>query len=97
MHRDIINCNIFFLKGTITQYMVYFHKVPLPGMYMFTGEGVCILVLPLSPDITPPVESQSQFGEPVPQGCIHYMPITVSFTLDCYFLLSEAFEAPLMS
>ena len=33
---------------------------------MFTGEGVCILVLPLSPDLTPPVESQSQFGEPVP-------------------------------
>ena len=46
--------------------MVYFHKVPLPGMYMFTGEGVCILVFPLSPDLTPPVESQSQFGEPVP-------------------------------
>ena len=46
--------------------MVYFHKVPLPGMYMFTGEGVCILVFPLSPDLTPPVEGQSQFGEPVP-------------------------------
>ena len=35
-------------------------------MYMFTDEGVCILVLPLSPDLTPPVERQSQFGEPVP-------------------------------
>jgi len=46
--------------------MVYFHKVPLPGMYVFTGEGVCTLVLPLSPNLTPPVESQSQFGRPVP-------------------------------
>ena len=35
-------------------------------MYMFTGEGVCILVLPLSPALTPPEESQSQFGEPAP-------------------------------
>jgi len=39
-------------------------------MYMFTGEGVCILVFPLSPDLTPPVESQSQFGEPVPPSNI---------------------------
>ena len=45
---------------------MYLHEVPVQRMYMFTGEGVCILVLPLSPDSTPPVESQSQFGEPVP-------------------------------
>ena len=62
MHCDI--------KLSITQYMVCFHEVQ--GTYMFTGEGMCILVPPLSPDPTPPVESQSQFGEPVPRGCILY-------------------------
>ena len=40
--------------------------VPLQGTYMFTGEGVCILVFPLSPALIPPVESESQFGDPVP-------------------------------
>ena len=58
---------------------MYLHEVPVQGMYMFTGEGVCILVFPLSPDLIPPVESQSQFGEPVPPinfvqyiVCIHH-------------------------
>ena len=43
---------------------------------MFTGEGVCILVLPLSPDLAPLEESLSQFAEPVPPiqyiVCTHY-------------------------
>ena len=59
--QSYTHCDI---KLSITQFMVCFHEVQ--GTYMFTCEGVCILVLPLSPDPTPPVESQSQFGEPVP-------------------------------
>ena len=58
---------IFFPEGDNYMYTVmYLHEVPVQGMCMFTGEGVCILVFLLSPDLTPPEESQSQFGEPVP-------------------------------
>ena len=56
----------FFPEGLITPQVTYLREGPLQGTCMFTGEGVCILVFPLSPDPTPPVESQSQFGEPVP-------------------------------
>ena len=51
----------YFLKGQI-----HHGEVPLQGMYMFTGECVCILVFPLSPDPTPRQESWSQVGELVP-------------------------------
>ena len=64
---------------------------------MFTGEGVCILVFPLSPDLTPPEESQANLERLYHEAAFFIMPITVSFTLDCHFLLSKAFEAPLMS
>jgi len=74
--------------------MTYLNEVPLQGMYMFTGEGVCILVLPLSPDPTPPVESKSQFGEPVPPIDLQQYIICTHHNTPCE-VLTTSFKAPI--